>query len=330
MPPRMRGAVTVLDLAAKDNGADSDEESDDLQLSSLLISQKEKAERVKDAQFVNDDPSDSKSPRHNVQSSDEDAPEEPKRRTSGRLRKTNSSVLPPIVQPAQDFDFGSSSSSDSKSGSTESHPSPSPKTKKKKKPKKRKDRSHQTSKSRSKSKKKQRKPGLYKLVGKSNITLAKEHNNGVAYEENVFGFYDSWSDGDLPIADFERCHVWMREEAAFHSLGRERGENMGKLHNQGHLGMMAPYTEAGCKALTQKYKEDLVILTHSRRKVQFKLLVGDQPEDKMCAYTRKWRGFQEFRFHSSDRNGDEYTEEYLDHCDDKYRVMRLAYALRSM
>ena len=142
MPPRMRGAVTVLDLAAKDNGADSDEESDDLQLSSLLISQKEKAERVKDAQFVNDVPSESKSPRHNVQSSDEDAPEEPKRRTSGRLRKTNSSVLPPIVQPAQDFDFGSSSSSDSKSGSTESHPSPSPKTKKKKKPKKRKNRSH--------------------------------------------------------------------------------------------------------------------------------------------------------------------------------------------
>ena len=40
----------------------------------------------------------------------------------------------------------------------------------------------------------------------------------------------------------------------------------------------------------------------------------------MCAYTRKWRAFQEFRYHSSDRNGDPYTDEYLAHCDDKYKV----------
>ena len=95
---------------------------------------------------------------------------------------------------------------------------------------------------------------------------------------------------------------------------------MGKLHNQAHGACHAPATKAACDALSRKYKEDMKILTNSRRKVQFKLLVGEQPEDKMCAYTRKWRAFQEFRYHSSDRNGDPYTDEYLAHCDDKYKV----------
>ena len=122
------------------------------------------------------------------------------------------------------------------------------------------------------------------------------------------------------MADFESACEWLTNEFNFHSIGRERGENMGKLHNQAHGACYAPATDAGCKALTQKYKEDLRILTNSRRKVQFKLLVGEQPEDKMCAYTRKWRAFQEFRYHSSDRNGDPYTDEYLAHCDDKYKV----------
>ena len=89
-----------------------------------------------------------------------------------------------------------------------------------------------------------------------------------------------------------------------------------------HLSVTPLYTKAGCAALSQKYKEDMNILTHSRRKIQFKLLdVKDQPEDKMCAYTSKFRAFQEFLFHSSDRNGEAYTTEYSDMCDDRYRVM---------
>ena len=144
----------------------------------------------------------------------------------------------------------------------------------------------------------------------------------------MFGFYDSWSGGDLPIADYEKANAWFKKEANFHSLGRERGEDMGKLHNQGHSAINFPSSAAVCKALTQKYAKDLNILTHSRRKVQFKLLVGAQLEDKMCAYIREWRGFQEFQFCVSDRNGEDYTAECLDFCDDKYRVMRHQYALR--
>ena len=191
---------------------------------------------------------------------------------------------------------------------------------KKKKKKKRKTRSHQTisSRSRSISKKRIRKLALWKLIGKQLVAIALEH--GHSWEECLMGFYDSWSDGDLPVAEFHRAHEWFQTHFIFHSLGRERGEDMGKLHTQGHGATLAPATKAGCTAMAQKYKEDMNIVTHSRRKVQFKLMEAGQPEDKMCAYTRKWRSFHEFLFVSSDRNNAAYTEDYLDHCDDKYRV----------
>ena len=64
----------------------------------------------------------------------------------------------------------------------------------------------------------------------------------------------------------------------FHSLGRERGEDMGKLHTQGHGATLGPAIKAGCTALSQKYKEDMNIVTHSRRKVQFKLMEAGQPD----------------------------------------------------
>ena len=325
MPAKKRLVNTVLDLAAKDSEDQDDGSDDDLPLSSLLVSPEEQVEREKDAEFLNDVPSVSKSPRNNVVSSDDDAEGGADRRVSGRLRKTSSAVKPPVpsvrgARTSAEIDFGSSSSGE-ESESTESH-SPTPPSRKKAGKKKRKSHAHQTTKSKSKSKSKRnkRKPGLWKLVGKFNKEMSKEFNGGRAFEETMFGFYDSWSDGDLPMADFESACEWLTNEFNFHSIGRERGENMGKLHNQAHGACYAPATDAGCKALTQKYKEDLRILTNSRRKVQFKLLVGEQPEDKMCAYTRKWRAFQEFRYHSSDRNGDPYTDEYLAHCDDKYKV----------
>ena len=324
MPAKKRPVNTVLDLAAKDSEDQDDGSDDDVPLSSLLVSPEEQVEREKDAEFLNDVPSVSKSPRNNVVSSDDDGEGGADRRVSGRLRKTSSAVKPPSVPTVRgaraEIDFGSSSSGEEYE-STESN-SPSPPSRKKAGKKKRKSHAHQTTKSKSKSKSKRskRKPGLWKLVGKSNKELSKGFNGGRAFEETMFGFYDSWSDGDLPMADFESACEWFTNEFNFHSIGRERGENMGKLHNQAHGACYAPATDAGCKALTQKYKEDLRILTNSRRKVQFKLLVGEQPEDKMCAYTRKWRAFQEFRYHSSDRNGDPYTDEYLAHCDDKYKV----------
>ena len=324
MPAKKRPVSSVLDLAAKDSEDQDDGSDDDVPLSSLLVSPEEEAEREKDAEFLNDVASLSMSPRNNVVSSDDDAEEGADRPVSGRLRKTSSAVKPPAVPAARgaraEIDFGSSSS-DGESEGTESH-SPTPASRKKKSKKERKSHAHQTAKSKSKSqsKRNKRRPGLWKLVGKSNKEESKDYNGGRAFEETMFGFYDSWSDGDLPMADFESACEWFTNEFNFHSIGRERGENMGKLHNQAHGACHAPATKAACDALSRKYKEDMKILTNSRRKVQFKLLVGEQPEDKMCAYTRKWRAFQEFRYHSSDRNGDPYTDEYLAHCDDKYKV----------
>ena len=313
----------VDDEADDDDGEDS---SDcDLPIKGLLADPAEQLAREMDKAFIDDDPHKSPSPRDDPNiSSDEEEEQQPRR--SGRLQRKGSAVSPPRQTPEGQevdtsemppIDFGSSSSDDD-----EPYQSTSPKKKTKAK-QKRKNRSHQTisSKSRSKSKKRSRKPALWKLVGKRLISFALEH--GHSWEETLYGFYDSWSDGDLPVADFHRAHEWFQAEFAFHSLGRERGEDMGKLHTQGHGACVGPATKAGCSALAQKYKEDMNIVTHSRRKVQFKLMEAGQPEDKMCAYTRKWRSFHEFLFVSSDRNGEPYTDEYLEHCDDKYRVRHM-------
>ena len=73
MPAKKRLVNTVLDLAAKDSEDQDDGSDDDLPLSSLLVSPEEQVEREKDAEFLNDVPSISKSPRKNVVSSDDDA-----------------------------------------------------------------------------------------------------------------------------------------------------------------------------------------------------------------------------------------------------------------
>ena len=324
MPPkkqRKKSAYLDLETAADEDGGSLS--SDDVPFSEKITDPAEQLARAMDKAFINDKGSPSPSPRDdpNVSSDDE---QEVQPRRSGRLQRNESAVSPPPIPGAdgeydhmpalgEDFDFGSSSDSD------EPSPSPSPSPKKKKK-KKRKTRSHQTisSRSRSISKKRIRKLALWKLIGKQLVAIALEH--GHSWEECLMGFYDSWSDGDLPVAEFHRAHEWFQTHFIFHSLGRERGEDMGKLHTQGHGATLAPATKAGCTAMAQKYKEDMNIVTHSRRKVQFKLMEAGQPEDKMCAYTRKWRSFHEFLFVSSDRNNEPYTEEYLGHCDDKYRV----------
>ena len=96
MPAKKRPVNTVLDLAAKDSEDQDDGSDDDLPLSSLLVSPEEQVEREKDAEFLNDVPSISKSPRNNVVSSDDDAEGGADRRVSGRLRKTSSAVKPPV------------------------------------------------------------------------------------------------------------------------------------------------------------------------------------------------------------------------------------------
>ena len=73
MPAKKRPVNTVLDLAAKDSEDQDDGSDDDMPLSSLLVSPEEQVEREKDAEFLNDVPSVSKSPRNNVVSSDDDA-----------------------------------------------------------------------------------------------------------------------------------------------------------------------------------------------------------------------------------------------------------------
>jgi hypothetical protein len=123
------------------------------------------------------------------------------------------------------------------------------------------------------------------VIGKELLESAQGH--GFVWEEQLYGFYDSWSDGDLPAAESHRAHEWFSRTFNFHSLGRERGEDMGKLHTQGHGVCYGPATKAGCNALAQKYRGDMNIITHSRRKDQFKCMDPGQPEDKMCAYTRK-------------------------------------------
>lgn len=323
---------SFLDVSAGDDGPRTEEEDDDddTPLSKLLVTAQEAEEQRRDKEFINDNPSLSLSPRNGANSSDEQ-PETVERRRSGRLRRLSSAVDPPQV--ASRLDFSDASGDDPSyeqekelvemlQSNSKSDANAQPEPKKKKKKKKRRSRAHQTltSKSRSKSKKRSRMPALWRLVGKELLSFALEH--GHTWEEQLYGFYDSWSDGDLPVADFHRAHEWFTRHFVFHSLGRERGEDMGKLHTQGHGASYGPPTKAGCNALAQKYKEDMNIVTHSRRKVQFKCMDAGQPEDKMCAYTRKWRSFHEFLFVSSDRNGDAYTDEYLDHCDDKYRVPR--------
>ena len=315
-----------------DETAHSGDDSDlDEPLSNLALTDPEEARNIQlDQQFINDE---QELPLDDESSSDgkEEAPPVAVRR-SGRLNRTGSAQEPRtkavvVSHHAEQIDFGSSDSEQpTKSYST----SEDEKVKRKKRTHergkdvaKRKPRAKQSRSSKSKSNSPKRKtgkaPALYKMIGKAFRECARAYGN--EFEEGRFGFYDAWSDGDLPVVEFHSACEWFKNNFNFHSLGRERGEKMGKLHSQGHGGAYAPYTKAGCNALAQRYKEDMGIETNSRRKIQFKLLdVIDQPEDKMCAYTRKFRAFQEFLFHSSDRSGDKYTEEYLDMCDEKYLV----------
>ena len=325
MPPKKRRS-SYVDDEAHDSGGDSD----DVALSRLQLNDpEEQALRQLDDDFIHDEEEElpSPSPRNAPSSGDEEVREPPRVTRSRRLTRNNSAQSPEALMHhhRKHIDFGSSDSEDEDRSKSESY-SKSPQQKKKMRGKGKKKRHvHQTVSSKSKSisqvRKKKKAPALYKMIGKA--LLEEAHECGHVWEEGRFGFYDSWSDGDLPVVEFHRACDWFSEHFNFHSLGRERGEDMGRLHSQGHGGAYAPYTKAGCAALSQKYKEDMNILTHSRRKIQFKLLdVKDQTEDKMCAYTRKFRAFQEFLFHSSDRNGEAYTTEYLDMCDDRYRVMR--------
>ena len=180
MLAKKRPVSSVLDLAAKDAGDQDDGSDDDVPLSSLLISADEVAAREKDAEFLNDVPSLSKNSRNN------DAEEGADRPVSGKLRRTNSAVKPPTVPAARgkrrDFEFGSSSDENESEG-TESH-APTPPSRKKAGKKKRKSHAHQTTKSKykSQSKRNKRKPGLWKLVEKSNKEVSKDYNGGRAAE----------------------------------------------------------------------------------------------------------------------------------------------------
>ena len=71
----------------------------------------------------------------------------------------------------------------------------------------------------------------------------------------MFGFYDSLSDGDLPMADFESAYEWFTNKFNFHSIGRVRGEDMGKLHNQAHGVCHAPLLRLRVKLLLRSTKK---------------------------------------------------------------------------
>jgi hypothetical protein len=313
----------------EDEAAHSDGESDiDTQLVGLALTDPEEARNIElDQQFINDEPPLPEFLDDDPSSDDEEEAPPVAVRRSGRLNRTGSAQDPRtkalLNHHAPHIDFGSSDSEKSTKSYSHSEDEGKKQKKRGKDKTKRKPRVNQTRSSKSKSNSPRRKtgkaPALWKMVGKAFRGCARAFGN--EFEEGRFGFYDAWSDGDLPVVEFHSACEWFTNNFNFHSLGRERGEKMGKLHSQGHGGAYAPYTKAGCDALSRRYKEDMGIATNSRRKIQFKLLnVIDQPEDKMCAYTRKFRAFQEFLFHSSDRTGDKYTEEYLDMCDEKYLV----------
>ena len=95
------------------------------------------------------------------------------------------------------------------------------------------------------------------MIGKAFRGCARAFGN--EFKEGRFGSYDGWSDGDLPVVEFYSAGEWFKNNFNFHSLGRERGEKMGKLRTQDQGGAYAPYTEAGCNALAQRYKEDIAI-----------------------------------------------------------------------
>ena len=313
-----------------DETAHSGDDSDlDAPLSNLALIDPEEARDIElDQQFINDEPPLPAFLDDDPSSNDEK--EAPPVWRSGRMRR-NGYVEDPRTRAllnhhAEHIDFGSSDSEPSTKSYSHSAGEEDKQKKRGKDKTKRKTRVNQTRSSKSKSNSPKRKtgkaPALYKMIGKASRGCARAFGN--EFEEGRFGFYDAWSDGDLPVAEFHSACEWFKNNFNFHSLGRERGKKMRKLHTQGHGGAFAPYTKAGCNALSQRYKEDMGIETNSRRKIQFKLLnVIDQPEDKMCAYTRKFRAFQEFLFHSSDRSGDTYTEEHLDMCE-KYMVKSCA------
>jgi hypothetical protein len=316
----------------EDEAADSGDESDiDTQLVDLALTDAEEARNIElDQQFINDEQESPARLDDDPSSDDEEEAPPVAVRRSGRLNRTGSAQDPltkaVLNHHVQHIDFGSSDSeqpTNSYSHSEDEGDQQKKRGERGKDKSKRKPRVNQTRSSKSKSNSPRRKkgkvPALYKMIGKAFRGDARAF--GLEFEEGRFGFYDAWSDGDLPVVEFHSACEWFKNNFNFHSLGRERGDKMGKLHSQGHGGAYAPYTKAGCEALSRRYKEDMGIVTNSRRKIQFKLLnVIDQPEDKMCAYTRKFRAFQEFLFHSSDRTGDKYTEEYLDMCDEKYMV----------
>ena len=91
MPAKKRPVSSVLDLAAKDAGDHKDVSDDDLPLSRLGLSADEVAARGKDAQFLNDEPSLSKSPRNNVVSSDDHASFRQTQKNEQRSKTSSSS-----------------------------------------------------------------------------------------------------------------------------------------------------------------------------------------------------------------------------------------------
>ena len=282
--------------------AHSGDESDlDAPLSNLALTDPEEARLIElDQQFINDEPPLPSFVDDDPSSDDEE--DVPPVRRSGRLNRTGSAQDPRtkalLNHHAEHIDFGSSDSEPSTKsyshsadeGDKQKKRGERGKDKTKRKPRVNQTRSSKSSKSNSPKRKTGKAPALYKMIGKAFKGCARVFGN--EFEEGRFGFYDAWSDGDLPVVEFNSACEWFKNSFNFHSLGRERGEKMGKLHTQGHGGAFAPYTKAGCNALAQRYKEDMGILTNSRRKIQFKLLnVIDQPEDKMCVYTRKFCAF---------------------------------------
>ena len=98
-----------------------------------------------------------------------------------------------------------------------------------------------------------------------------------------------------------------------------------------------PNSRQGCYACIKYFKSCLNIVAHMPFKVQFKLREQGQTDEKMNAYTRKdkfhlphyflsllirvfdcCRLKPWFLYDSKDPNGDQYTDEYNDYCDDKY------------